>query len=177
VREVVRRYLYAYGPATPQNFAKWMSIPPKAATSWFSALAETDELDEVDLEGTSAWVLAGDTDTPSELHKGVRLLPYFDNYVVGGQPRDRLYPGPAAKRALTPAGQAGNFAVVLVDGIVGGVWHQKRSGKKVAITVEPLRPFTKAQRRELDDEVDLVGAIVEATPTLSVGPVTTGAHA
>jgi hypothetical protein len=179
VRDVVRRYLYAYGPATPQHFARWTSIPPKAATSWFSALAEAGELDEVDLEGSpaTAWVLAGDTDAPSEPARGVRLLPYFDNYVVGGQPRDRLYPGDAAARALTPSGQAGNYAVVLVDGVVGGVWHQKRSGRKVAITVEPLRPFTQAQRRELDDEVALVGEVVDAAPTLTVGTVTTGPHA
>jgi hypothetical protein len=45
---------------------------------------------------------------------------YFDTFVVGGQPRERLYPGPAATRALTPAGQAGNYPVLLVDGVVGG---------------------------------------------------------
>ncbi len=179
VRELIRRYLHAYGPATPQNLAKWLSIPVGEASSWFSALG--DELEEVDVEGSpaTAWVLAGDADTPSglEAHRGVRLLPYFDNYVVGGWPRDRLYPGPAAERALTPSGQAGNYAVVLVDGVVGGVWHQKRSGRKVTITVESLRPFTKAQLRGLDDEVALVGEVVEAQPTLTVGPVTTGPHA
>jgi hypothetical protein len=32
-------------------------------------------------------------------------------------------------------------------------------------------------RRWLDDEIALVGAVMEATPTLTVGPVTAGAHA
>src|SRR5260370_41351212 len=27
--EVVRRYLYAYGPATPQQFAQWLAAPPR----------------------------------------------------------------------------------------------------------------------------------------------------
>ena len=44
-----------------------------------------------------------------------------------GPARDRLYPGPAAARALTPSGQAGNYPVLLVDGVVGGLWHQRRS--------------------------------------------------
>ena len=48
---------------------------------------------------------------------------YFDAYVVVGQPRDLLYPGAAGTRALTPSGQAGNYPVLLVDGVVGGVWH------------------------------------------------------
>jgi hypothetical protein len=67
--------------------------------------------------------------------------------------------------------------VLLVDGVVGGVWHQRRSGRKLAITVEPLRELTPAQRRQLGDEVDLVGAVMEATATLTVGTVTVGPHA
>ncbi|MBV9208099.1 MAG: winged helix DNA-binding domain-containing protein [Actinobacteria bacterium] len=106
----------------------------------------------------------------------IHLLPYFDAYVVAGQPRERLYPGAAAARALTPAGQAGNYPVLLVDGVVGGVWHQRRSGSKLAI-VEPLRGLTAPQRRQLDDEAALVGAVMEATATLTVGTVTAGPHA
>jgi len=71
--------------------------------------------------GEAAWTLTGDTATPDRPHRGVRLLPYFDAYVVAGQPRARLYPGAAASRALTPAGKAGNYPVLLIDGIVGGV--------------------------------------------------------
>ena len=109
--------------------------------------------------------------------RGLRLLPYFDAYVVGGQPRDRLYPGLAASRALTPTGQAGNYPVVLVDGVVAGVWHQQRTGRKLAITVESLRALTPKLRRGLDDEVELVAAVMEAEATLRVGKVTVGAHA
>jgi len=61
--------------------------------------------------------------------------------------------------------------------VVGGVWHQRRSGRRLALTVEPLRELTPPQLRQLDDEVALVGAVLEAIPTLTVGPVTVGAHA
>ena len=67
--------------------------------------------------------------------------------------------------------------MLLVDGVVGGVWHQRRSGRKLAITVEPLRKLTAPQLRQLDDEASLVGAVMEATATLTVGTVTVGAHA
>jgi hypothetical protein len=67
--------------------------------------------------------------------------------------------------------------VLLVDGVVGGVWHQRRSGRNLAITVEPLRELTATQRRQLEDEVELVGAVMEAKPTLAVGTVTVGPHA
>jgi hypothetical protein len=175
LRTLVTRYLYAYGPATPQHLAKWLSIPPRRAAELFEELA--GELEYVELDGESGWTMAGDTGTPHQPHRGVRLLPYFDAFVVAGQPREWLYPGAAAARGLTPAGQAGNYPVLLVDGVVGGVWHQRRSGRKLAITVEPLRELTAAQRRQLDDEVDLVGAVMEAKPTLTVGTVTVGPHA
>ena len=175
LRTLVTRYLHAYGPATPQHFARWLGIPPRYAAGLFGELA--GELERVELDGEPGWTCAGDTGTPPRPHRGIRLLPYFDVYVVAGQPRDRLYPDAAATRALTPAGQAGNYQVMLVNGVVGGVWHQQRYGRKLAITVEPLRELTAPQRRQLDNEVGLVGMVMEATPTLTVGTVTVGPHA
>ena len=175
LRTLVTGYLYAYGPATPQHLARWLNIPPRRAIGLFDTLA--DELEAVEMEGGPAWVVAGDTETPQEPHRGIRLLPYFDAYVVAGQPREKLYPGAAAARALSPTGQAGNYPALLVDGVVGGVWHQRRSGRQLAVTVEPLRELTTTQRRKLGDEVELLGSVMEATPTLTIGTVTVGAHA
>jgi hypothetical protein len=175
VRALVARYLHAYGPATPHHLARWLNIPSRRAVELFDDLA--GELERVELAGETAWVAAGDTATPRRPQRGVRLLPYFDAYVVAGQPRHRLYPGAAATRALTPSGQAGNYPVVLVDGVVAGVWHQRRSGARLDITVEPLRRLDAERRRQLDHEVELVGAVMEAEPTLTIGAVTVGAHA
>ena len=175
LRTLVARYLYAYGPATPQHFARWLNVPARRAAHLFDELA--GELELVETDGETGWVMAGDTGTPPQPHRGIRLLPYFDAFVVAGQPRERLYPGVAATRGLTPTGQAGNYPVLLVDGVVGGVWHQRRSGRKLAVTVEPLRELTMTHRRQLDDEVELVGAVMQAKPTLTVGTVTVGPHA
>jgi hypothetical protein len=172
---LVMRYLYAYGPATPRHFGKWLGIPPRPAAGLFGKLAGA--LERVELDGEPGWVVAGDIVTPDRPHRGVRLLPYFDAYLVAGQPRERLYPGAAAARALTPSGQAGNYPVLLVDGVAGGVWHQRRAGRGLALTVEPLHELTAAQLRQLDDEAGLVGTVMEAPVTLTVGPVTAGAHA
>jgi hypothetical protein len=173
LRRLVARYLHAYGPASPQHFAKWVGIPPGAATRVFSAA----DVEPVELEGAPAFVNAGDTEVPERAPRGVRLLPYFDSFVVAGQPRERLFPGPAATRALSPTGQAGNHPVVIVDGVVGGVWHQRRSGRRIDITVEPLARFTATRRRQLDDEVELVGHVMGLAPTLTIGAVTVGPHA
>jgi hypothetical protein len=165
-------YLTAYGPATPEHLARWLATSP----AWAKQLFARAELDEVQLEGERAWVWHDDRSFDAAPPPVVRLLPYFDAFQVGSQPRGLLFPGRASERALAGS-QAGNFPVLLLDGVVGGVWHQKRSGKKVTITVEPLGRLTRAQRAALEVEVERIGEIVEARPELTVGPVTVGPHA
>jgi hypothetical protein len=171
---VVRRYLYAYGPATPQHFAQWLAAPRSWATALFDALA--DDLQEVEVDGTRAWLAAGDTTAPIMAPQCVRLLPYFDAYVVGCHPRELLFPGRAAERALS-GGQAGNFPVLIIDGIVAGVWHQRRSGRTLAITVEPFTRLSAPQQHALDDQVERIGAFLEGKPRVTIGTVAAGRHA
>jgi hypothetical protein len=172
--DLLSRFLWSYGPATPQHFARWLSISPAAATKMFTARA--DELEEVVLDGQPAWLVRGDADFTAARASGVRLLPYFDAYGVGSHPRELLFPGKAWDRALA-RGQAGNYPLLLVDGIVAGVWHQRRNGRKLHLTVEPLRELKPLQLRRLDVEVERLGAIVGAQPELTIGEVTVGAHA
>ncbi len=172
---LLKRYLDAYGPATPQHVAQWLGAPPRWAADLFDALS--GELAPVEVNGNRAWVVVGDTAFPSSMPQSVRLLPYFDAYVVGCQPRDLLFPGRAAQRALTPSGQAGNYPALLVNGILAGVWHQRRSGRRLDITVEPFHQLTADERRDLDAQVERLGAFLDARPRLTIGTVTAGAHA
>lgn len=171
---LVRRYLYAYGPATPQDFATWFGAPAGWAGELFASLA--DDLQQVVFAGAPAWILAGDTGLPQTEPTGVRLLPYFDAYGIACRPRDLLFPGRAAERALAGR-QAGNYPVMLVDGTVGGVWHQRRAGRRIHFTVEPLTPLTARQRRALDAQVQRSGEILQGAAELTIGTVTVGAHA
>ncbi|HEY7271131.1 MAG TPA: winged helix DNA-binding domain-containing protein [Actinoplanes sp.] len=168
--ELLRRFLYAYGPATPVDFARWLGVSPTWATGLF---AGQDDLEEVDFEGRIAWATAGDGATVTT---SVRLLPYFDAYVIGCHPRATLFPGVADKRALT-GGQAGNVPVLLVDGVVAGVWHQRKSGRRIAITVEPLARLSGRQRSDVESEADRVGRIAGGTAETTFGTVSVGPHA
>lgn len=190
--ELVERYLYAYGPATPAHFARWLAAPKRWAEGLFASLAGSGSgsdfssgsgsgaIEEVAFEDAGpARVVAGDTNFPAGPVRGVRLLPYFDAFALASQPRERLFPGRAFERTLG-GGQAGNYPVLLVDGTVAGVWHQRRSGKRITVTVEPLEssePLPAGRLRELEDEVERVGAIMEGRAELTVGAVSVGPHA
>ncbi|HET6358633.1 winged helix DNA-binding domain-containing protein [Streptomyces sp.] len=175
---LVDRYLRAYGPATPAHFAKWLAAPKAWADGLFTSLAGKGRIEEVVFEDSPAWVASGDAGFPDERPRGVRLLPYFDAYTIASQPRELLFPGVAYERALA-GGQAGNFPVVLVDGTVAGVWHQRRSGRRIAVTVEPVGNALKtaARRRELELQAERVGEILQGHAELTVGRVTVGPHA
>lgn len=183
--ELVRRFLSAYGPATPYEFARWFGAPRAWCAAAFAGMA--DELVPAVIDGydrsgqrppgpgDAAWVLAADgVGRPEPLAPSLRLLPYFDAYTVGCHPRDLLFRG-AAARALTH-GQAGTFPVVLIAGTVAGLWHQRLSGRRVHIVVEPFGRLTARHRRALDEQVARVGDILETKPELTIGTVTVPAH-
>lgn len=181
---LLRSYLRGYGPARPRDYARWLATSTTWAKQQFEEFAA--ELTEVELLGEPGW-LAADDGAPVPFHSiaghgdpdgpgGLRLLPYFDSYVVGSQPRERLFPGRAAERALRQ-GQAGNFPVLLRDGEVAGVWHRKARGRRAIVTVEPLAPLAAGEQRALRAEVDRLARITAADTELIVGPVTVGPHA
>jgi Winged helix DNA-binding domain len=177
IATTITRYLYAYGPATPQQFAQWSGAPPTWAAEQFER--HSRKLTKINFDGAPAWVSRGDTAVSGEedAKSSILLLPYFDAYAVGSHPRSRLFPGEAATRALAPSGQAGNYPVLLIGGIVAGVWHQRRSGRHIEVTVEPLIRLTARQRRFLENQVGRIGEILEGNPRLNVGTVTAGGHA
>ncbi|MFD9516116.1 winged helix DNA-binding domain-containing protein [Streptomyces sp. NPDC059979] len=176
LHELVNRYLRAYGPATADDFAAWLAAPKAWAAELLTSLAEQGLIEEVAFASGRGWLAAGDTVFPDEPARGLRLLPYFDAYVVAGRPRELLFPGAAATRALA-GGQAGNYPVLLVDGAVAGVWHQRRTGRRIAFTVEPLGRLSAAHCRALDEQVERTGAMLDGTPELTLGKVTVGPHA
>ncbi|MFE1442162.1 winged helix DNA-binding domain-containing protein [Streptomyces sp. NPDC058739] len=176
LRTLLHRYLLAYGPATSRHLAGWLAAPPAWTRSLFTAAEEAGEIEAVDFEDGRAWVAAGDTAFPDDPPRGVRLLPYFDGYGIAAQPRERLFPGPAYQRALA-RGQAGNYPVLLVDGVVAGVWHQRRRGRVTTVTVESLTALTARQERELAAQAERVGEVLQARAELVRGEVTTGPHA
>jgi hypothetical protein len=173
LREVCRRYLRTYGPARPVDFQEWFrgrAFRPADARAVFDSLG--DELEEIDVEGHRAYVLAGDTRFPAP-ERGLRLLPEYDVYVMGFREREHLVP--AAVREQIAAHRRGRYEgpagvrFVLVDGVAAGLWERKKRGKRVELRIAPVRRLTKALRAELDAETGRIGAFLGLEPVVTVG--------
>ncbi len=137
--ELARRYFRAFGPATAADFTAWSGLPSGAAIG-----SIRDELTEVSFDGRRGWTLGRVEPSP-----GFRLLPMFDNYLLGYRDRaamlevgkqDRVYVGGIIK------------ATVVCDGRVIGIWRLDRSTRSATVRVSPFEPFTRAHRDGLDRE-------------------------
>jgi len=176
--EVFRRYLRAYGPATPRDFAQWFFLHPRAARELASRLG--DELQEVEVEGYRCYLLGEDADTTNAgadfaVELPPRLLPHFDCYVIGCHPRDRLLPA-AWKERVPPRTTPSQLPVLLVDGTVAGLWERKAKGKEVEVRVEPFASLDKRQRALLDEEVARIGMVLGVEAHLTIGQVSVRPH-
>jgi len=172
LREVCRRYLRTYGPATPKDFREWFAsrqFKPADARALFDSIA--NELEVVDVEGHEAFVFVGDTDFPHS-EASVRLLPEYDVYVMGFRERDQLVP--AEVRPLVAAHRRGKYEgpagvrFLMIDGIAAGLWERKKRGKRIEFQVTPSRKLTRSQRAELDTEAERIGAFLGLDPVLTV---------
>jgi hypothetical protein len=165
-RELVRRYLTTYGPATADDLGRWLGFRGAAPKRLLREVE--DELVEVELEGRPAWLLASDLDALKNATspKSARLLPAFDPYVVGFRPRDLLVDPEHAPRIFRP--QAWLSPVVLVNGRAAGIWERERRGRRLEIRIEPFAPLGAATRRSLAAEVQRLGEFLDAPAELSV---------
>lgn len=164
-REIVRRYLHAYGPATREEFARWWGMQP-APAGWILK-ASTAELAEVDVERSHTWALVEDVPRMQSavLRAPVRLLPGFDVYVAGTRPRESLVEKRFEDRVFRKAGWIS--PVVLVDGMAAGTWGHERTSGRIEVTVEPFRKLTAAERKQIREKADLLGSFLGTPATVS----------
>lgn len=156
-REVVRRFLAAYGPGTPGGLAEWAGIARAHAGRLWEEVA--GELAEVRLGRRAAWVLRADRDAldSAPAATGVRLLPPGDPYLQKPN-RPLLAPEQELRRRLfRPVASPG---AVLRDGRLAGLWRAKGAGRRAEITVEPLG---RLSRDDVRDEAERVAALRGAT--------------
>lgn len=151
--EAVRRFLRAYGPAKPGDFAEWAGLARPHARRLWDELA--GELADVRVDGRAAQLLRDDLDALASppAATGVRLLPPADPYLQRPN-RALLVPDAALrKRLFRPVASPG---AVTVDGRLAGLWRMRLEGATAKLDVEPLETLPRAA---LDEEAERVARL------------------
>jgi hypothetical protein len=151
--------LYAYGPARPSDFREWFGV---------EAPFDVVDVEEVDVQGHRAFVLAGDNEF-AEPRKSVRLLPEYDVYVMGFRQREHLVPAPVREQVAAHGrgryeGPAG-VRFLLTDGLAAGLWERKKSAKRLEITASPAG---RINRTALKAEAERLAAFLGVELALTV---------
>jgi uncharacterized protein YcaQ len=157
--ELLRRFLGAFGPATPHDFAKWSGVNTSEARRVFDTARR--ELAAVSVDGAAGWVLGDDLAelSRSELDADeVRLLGAFDSFLLAHATKEHLVDAPFYKLVYRPQGWIS--PVVLRGGTIVGVWVPETAGKKTTISVELFGRATPPIRRGIEQEAEQMGAFL-----------------
>ena len=148
-RELARRYLHVFGPATADRFARWAGISQRSANATFASLEGS--LLPVRSPLGDEWLLAGDEPAirASETAAApARLLPSGDPYflLLQGAERELLVPRENQRQRLwTSRVWPG---ALLVDGEIRGTWRRAQH----TVRIEPWTRLSSGAREAVEAE-------------------------
>ena len=147
-RELARRYLHVFGPATGEAFAEWAGVAIPHARAAFESLSRS--LTPVRTPIGDASILARDEPafrTPAGPAAAARLLPSGDAYfLLQGADRELLVPG-AERRARLWTSRVWPGAV-LVAGEIAGTWRRSQA----QVTIQPWRRLSRVEGDAVEAE-------------------------
>ncbi|MFJ8596863.1 winged helix DNA-binding domain-containing protein [Streptomyces sp. NPDC093598] len=155
--ELARRYLAAHAPATLEDFAAWSGLPVTWARMAWKMLAESGAITKYG----AFTMLAGrvkelprSSDTPD-----VRMLPAYDNYLIGYRTREASVPAPHQARVWPGGGLI--RPTVIADGQAIATWTRGPSTR--SIQVEAFEPVPPQIEQGIDMEKEAVVGFLRPT--------------
>ncbi len=171
-KQLLKKYLRGYGPASAQDFACWSGMLTSEANK---TIEGSKGLKQVQLEGSriELWMLEEDfralEKVDVEAQVPPRLLPKYDSYLMGHKNRSRIIRDEVLRKVYRPVvGEVA--AAVLINGHIVATWTSKKTRRILKIIVNPLEKFPDnalATLKPVADELALFLGIKEAQVTLS----------
>jgi hypothetical protein len=159
----VESYFRAYGPATVNHLRYWLAeglgAGRKRVQSWIAGVE--GRLSQINVDGENAYVLRDDLEALQATRptKAVRLLPGFDQWVMGPGTADVHVVPPARRRLVTR-----QAALVVAGGVVSGTWALADN----RLIVDWFPEAGAQPQRPLAEEAARLGTILERRLQLEV---------
>ncbi len=140
--ELTKRYFRSHGPATIQDFTWWSGLTIADAKAGLelakSSIAKT-------ISGDRTYWMSRSKQASADVPPSARLLPNFDEYIVG-------YADRSAQRASSTASERGAMNVlfkhtIVIGGTIAGTWTRVIQKDAVTIAIEPLATLGRAERK------------------------------
>jgi winged helix DNA-binding protein len=148
VRQVVRRYLAAFGPATVADARTWSGVA--GLREVFEQL-RPELRTYADPAGRELFDLPDTPLPPADQPAPVRFLPEFDAPRLAYADRTRMMTDQVRRQVCVGDAVA---ATVLVDGTVAATWSTSGTPDAAVLTVRPLRRLSPTDRSAVEAEAD-----------------------
>lgn len=152
---LVRGWLGTFGPGTAADVQWWLGSTKTAVTR---ALADIEAVEVALDDGTTGWVLPGDTEDTGPLEPWAALLPTLDPTVMGWKARAFHLDPDHVPHLFDSNGNAGTTA--WWDGRVVGCWVQDEDG---VVRLSLLEDVGSAGRAALDAEAERLTGWLDGT--------------
>ena len=154
---LVRSYLAAFGPATPNDIAAWAGFTAIGKT--LEAMRDelttySDEMGRLLYDLPKAQIVDGNAAAP------LRFVAEYDNLILAHADRSRIVPEVHRKQVFLSAGRV--RATVLVDGFVAGAWKLEKDKRLTRLVVEMFGKQPKAVRDAIQAEGERLLQFAEA---------------
>jgi hypothetical protein len=161
-KELFRKYLRAYGPATLHDFAHWSLI------SMAEVRALRPMLDSEVSEHNGLLLLREDIKTLQSASplNSVHLLPYFDVYLLAHRFKEHFLKPQFYKRVYRNQGWIS--PVVLINGEIAGVWSYKLARKTLEIEIELFARVDSRTRKQIKDRAAELADLFQCALAFSV---------
>ncbi len=145
--ELVLRYLAAFGPASPADLRAWSGLAMRAVFERLRPRLKSFR----DARGAEMFDLPDAPRPPSDTPAPPRLLPDYDNILLGHADRTRIMPPGRNLGLFSPAGIMKGS--VLVDGFVRAAWIPVKGTGRTDISITPFeKALGKADRNAVAEE-------------------------
>ena len=168
---LAERYLAAYGPAGPKDFAAWSGLPLKMAREAWVDLG--DRLIELEYPSGKGYILpeqAAGLERASLDTLGVHLLPKFDTFLLGYSERSLFVSAQHVNRINAGGGIL--RPTLWVNGRVQGIWRMTRASSGVKLELQPFRELSISELQILKDVIDGIAGFLEAEIELQMQRIT-----
>lgn len=175
-RELVLRYVRAYGPVTVQDLAFWLGVPVPDARMWLDRI-ESDLVD-VDVDGKPMVALRKDrkallVPAPPSGKWPVCLLYRFDPLLLGLKKKDWIVPAEHYKKVWRAGGHIEGS--ILVCDRVRGTWRYDRGVRGITVSLYPFDPLPRSVLRTLRSRASGIARFF-GVPLARLDVTNTGSH-
>ncbi len=158
------RYFRSHGPAGVEDLARWSGLPLRDVRNGIAVGGAA--LATLEIDGRR-YVVAAEAPDASVRHDGVRLLPGFDEYLLGYRDRSVAL-APEHSDAIVPGGNGIFRATIVADGEVIGTWGRRVRASGVVVEAVPFARLSASNVEALGAAADAYGRFLGRTAATRV---------